>query len=92
VGDIIERDGDHLVVDVKNRFELGDELELMTPSGNISFTLSDLTNRNDQPVEAAPGSGHIVKLPIPTELQDKFTNHDVEFGLLMRTLQVPIRS
>lgn len=36
-------------VDVKNKFSVGDSLELMTPNGNISFTLDAMNNRKGKP-------------------------------------------
>jgi len=66
-------------VEVKNKFLLGDRLELMTPEGNIHFTLEHLLNRKGEEVEVAPGSGHVVYLPIPAEIQ-------LEHALLMRHL------
>ncbi|HEQ1857238.1 TPA: tRNA 5-hydroxyuridine modification protein YegQ [Providencia alcalifaciens] len=66
-------------VDVKNKFSVGDSLELMTPSGNIVFTLDALTNRKGESIDVAPGNGHVVYLPIPEDV-------DVNFGLLIRNL------
>lgn len=66
-------------VDVKNKFSVGDSLELMTPSGNIVFTLDALTSRKGESIEVAPGNGHVVYLPIPEDV-------DVNFGLLIRNL------
>lgn len=66
-------------VDVKNKFSVGDSLELMTPAGNIVFTLDSLTNRKGESVDVAPGNGHVVYLPIPEDV-------DVNFGLLIRNL------
>ena len=85
VGELLERRGEHLVVDVKNRFCVGDELELMTPKGNLTFTLAALRSRADSPIDVAPGSGHVVKLPFPEELTESMSDGDIEFGLLMRS-------
>lgn len=74
-----ERRGDLAQVEVKNKFSLGDRLELMTPAGNLHFTLTALENNKGQPVEVAPGNGHIVWLPVPEDL-------DLQFALLMRNL------
>ena len=54
-----------MTVSVNNRFEVGDQLELMTPQGNIEFNLTELINAKGQPTDAAPGSGHVVQFPIP---------------------------
>ncbi len=71
--------GELAEVRVKNRFALGDELELMTPAGNLRFRLDQLENRNGQGMQVAPGDGHVLYLPLPAELQ-------LEYGLLMRDL------
>jgi putative protease len=67
VGAITEADGQWLTVDVKNRFELGDTLQLMTPGGNTVFHLEALTDRDGAGIEAAPGSGHVVRIPMTGE-------------------------
>lgn len=89
VGDIMERNDNSFIVDVKNRFEIGDELELMTPAGNFVFELTHLMNKNGQSIHVAPGNKHIVQVPIPDALRPKLTDHDIQFGLLMRFLREP---
>ncbi|MEI6895958.1 MAG: tRNA 5-hydroxyuridine modification protein YegQ [Psychromonas sp.] len=66
-------------VTVKNKFLVGDTLELMTPQGNINFKLEELQNRKGELVEVAPGSGHVLYIPVPKEI-------DLNHGLLMRNL------
>ena len=66
-------------VKVKNRFAVGDHLELMTPRGNYHFDLHRLCDRQQQAIEVAPGDGHVVYLPIPEQVS-------LEYGLLMRDL------
>ncbi|AKM48414.1 tRNA 5-hydroxyuridine modification protein YegQ [Edwardsiella anguillarum] len=73
------RDG-YAEVLVKNKFSRGDSLELMTPQGNIQFTLDDLRDRQGQPTDVAPGNGHTVYIPLPAEI-------DLAYALLMRNLQ-----
>lgn len=80
VGDILEFDGQHITVDVKNRFETGDTMELMTPKGNVAFTLDNIENKHGESVSAAPGSGHRVKIPAPEGVQPD------EMSLLVRNL------
>jgi putative protease len=64
VGAITDSDGQWLTVNVKNRFEKGDLLQLMTPGGNATFRLSELTNLDGADIEVAPGSGHVVRIPL----------------------------
>ncbi|NVK44386.1 MAG: tRNA 5-hydroxyuridine modification protein YegQ [Oceanospirillaceae bacterium] len=81
VGEVLGRDSQTgmLEIDVKNRFERGDSLELMTPAGNRRFRLDALENRNGQAIEVAPGSGHRVRLPLDID-------GELEYALLMRDL------
>ncbi|CAH8203136.1 tRNA 5-hydroxyuridine modification protein YegQ [Vibrio aestuarianus] len=74
-----KRCGEMAEVEVKNKFILGDSLELMTPKGNVVFTLEAMENRKGETVDDAKGNGHFVYIPVPEEL-------DLSFGLLMRNL------
>ncbi|GAA4878117.1 tRNA 5-hydroxyuridine modification protein YegQ [Ferrimonas pelagia] len=65
---------------VKNRFEVGNHVELMTPQGNISFNLGHIENRKGEQVEVAPGNGHTMYLPLPEEM-------DLSHAILMRNLE-----
>ncbi|SIQ00746.1 prephenate-dependent tRNA uridine(34) hydroxylase TrhP [Marinobacterium stanieri] len=81
VGEIIGHDAakGFIEIDVKNRFELGDTLELMTPAGNKRFKLQEMLNKKGQPTEVAPGSGHRVSIPVDFDT-------DMTYALLMRDL------
>jgi len=83
VGDVIDINDGWLSIDVKNHFETGDLMELVTPSGNLSFHLADLIGRDGRRTHVAPGSGHVVKIPLP-ESADGGTIED--FALLVRYL------
>jgi len=78
-GEVLERNGDYIKIDVKNRFVVGDSLELMTPKGNISFTLTEIKDLKGNLIEDAKGSGHIVEIPIPADI-------DMQYALLIRNL------
>ncbi|MEN0104983.1 MAG: tRNA 5-hydroxyuridine modification protein YegQ [Pseudomonas sp.] len=71
--------GELAEVRVKNRFAVGDQLELMTPHGNHTFRLAALFNQASEPVAVAPGDGHVLYLALPPTL-------DGRYGLLMRYL------
>ena len=83
VGDVVEAKDGWLTVDVRNRFETSDRLELVTPSGNRSFTLERIVGRDGRDTDAAPGSGHVVKIPLPGSMQGISLD---EFALLVRYL------
>ena len=83
VGDVLDINDGWLTVDVKNRFETGDLLELVTPSGNLSFNLSDIIGRDGNRTDVAPGSGHVVKVPLPESADANIID---DFALLVRNL------
>lgn len=64
---------------VKNKFLLGDEVEMMTPKGNIVFTINQMFNRKGEALEAALGDGHFVFVPVPEDIC-------LDYALLMRNL------
>lgn len=51
-------------IEVKNRFEIGDELEVIHPQGNIIIKLTEIRHaQDDRPIEIAPGNGIQVRIP-----------------------------
>ena len=72
VGEVINIHNGYAEVDVKNRFSVGDKLEIISPTGNHDITLSELHNKDGEAVEVAPGSGHIVRLS-SSEIADEKT-------------------
>ncbi|MGX2969085.1 prephenate-dependent tRNA uridine(34) hydroxylase TrhP [Ursidibacter sp. B-7004-1] len=66
-------------VAVKNKFLLGDEVEMMTPKGNIVFKIERMLNRKNESVEAGLGDGHFVFLDVPADVE-------LDYALLMRNL------
>ncbi|UZW75300.1 tRNA 5-hydroxyuridine modification protein YegQ [Alkalimarinus sediminis] len=77
----VDRENKLMTIEVKNRFAVGDSIELMAPGGNITFTLESIINRKNQSVDVAPGSGHQMKLPLPEGAPE-----DLTYALLMRNL------
>lgn len=65
---------------VKNRFDLGDSIEVMTPNGNLNLSAEAMENARGIRLETAPGSGHTVYLAVPEGI-------DLSYGLLMRNLE-----
>lgn len=65
VGDVVGHDParQRAEVAVKNRFQVGDRLEILTPAGNRELALDTLWNGDGEPVAEAPGSGHRVWIP-----------------------------
>lgn len=74
-----KRRGDLAEVEVKNKFLVGDSLELMTPKGNVNFDLTRMENRKGETIDDAKGNGHFVFIPVPEDM-------DLNYALLMRNL------
>ena len=73
-----------LDIDAKNRFSTGDQLELITPQGNLSFTLEAIENKRGQRIDTVPGSGHVVRIAVPEQLQ--LSDEHAQHAMLMRHL------
>ena len=81
VGEVIAVTDAYLEIDVKNKFCVGDSIEIMTPAGNMTMVLSQMQDSYNRPIEAALGSGWIARIPNPF----KDLEADVlKFGLIMR--------
>jgi len=67
VGDALEFDVARglMKVNVRNRFTVGDWLEIIHPQGNCDVQLDRMENADAQVLQVAPGSGHTVWLPLP---------------------------
>ena len=63
VGDVTAVDeAGWATIDVKNKFKVGDTLEIIHPSGNQIVELSSM-RKNDQEITEASGGGHVVHIP-----------------------------
>jgi len=58
-------------VDVKNRFSVGDELEVISPQGNQRFKLDSLLSLDGDQLDVAPGSGWKVRLNLPVKPSER---------------------
>ena len=83
VGEIADINDRWLTIAVKNRFEKGDLMELVTPAGNVTFPLEAMLDKEGQATEAAPGSGHVVRIPVPGDIDPQALD---EFAMLVRYL------
>ncbi len=65
-------------IHVKNRFCIGDRLELILPSGNQTLTLEHMEDLNGERMEEVPGGGYRIWIPLPADCS--------KIGLLARHL------
>ena len=79
-GEIESYDAEHGLagVAVKNKFRVGDRLELILPQGNFDIHVERIFDAQDAALDEAPGGGYHVKIPLPPIVTDK--------GLLARYL------
>jgi putative protease len=69
-----------ILVDIKNKISVGDDMELLTSSGNHHFTLQTMQDKKGNSVDCAPGSGHQVWVDIDRSIDE------VNLGLLCRSV------
>jgi putative protease len=67
VGDIVACANGMAEIDVKNKFQVGDKLEIIHPAGNQIIELSEMKSLAGEALTTAPGSGHRVQIPLQGE-------------------------
>jgi putative protease len=68
VGDIVSCANGMAEIDVKNKFHVGDKLEIIHPSGNHIVVLNEMRSLAGEMLTTAPGSGHRVQIALQGEL------------------------
>ncbi|VAW90823.1 Uncharacterized protease YegQ, partial [hydrothermal vent metagenome] len=58
-------------ISVKNKFIIGDSLEVITPQGNKTITLQHIENLDGEAMSQAPGGGYTVRINLPQGNYDK---------------------
>ena len=79
VGEVIDSNEKEMLIEVKNKFQVGDHLVFMSPNGDHRIVLESITNQYGGEMIVAPGSGHKVWIPKPK-------NYHCEHGLLVNDL------
>jgi putative protease len=70
VGDVIGWNGSRGLaeIEVRNRFAVGDRIEVIHPSGNLERRVERMEDAGGAPIAVAPGNGHRVWIDLPGEL------------------------
>jgi putative protease len=77
----------NLTLEAKNKFSKGDSVSLLTPKGNISFTVGEMINHKTKKlVDVAPGSKHTIELVVPELSQLDISKSELEKALLVRDM------
>jgi len=83
VGDVLNYDADGMAeIEVKNKFSVGDRIELIQPHGNQTLAITAMRNKHGVSIAVAPGNGHFVRIPLPAGYAGAFvarfvTNEEV---------------
>jgi putative protease len=73
VGDVVAYDAEgRAEIEVKNRFSVGDRIELVHPTGTREWAIASMQDMSGKPVEVAPGSGHRVRIALPPGYEGAF--------------------
>lgn len=89
VAEVIAVTPDRLKLEMKNKLEVGDTIEVMTPSGNVTYLLEQMWDKNGAPIEAALGSGWIAQIDNPFKDMSAET---LGFALIMKNVKQAIFS
>ncbi|MFA6904303.1 MAG: tRNA 5-hydroxyuridine modification protein YegQ [Gallionellaceae bacterium] len=68
VGDIVSCANGLAEIDVKNKFQVGDKLEVIHPDGNQIVDVTAMLSLDGTALNVAPGSGHRVQIPLTGNL------------------------
>src|SRR5450830_760451 len=69
VGQVINVAEGWAEVEVKNRFAVGDQIEIISPVGNEIVTLSEMKNTDNQSINIIGGAGHKVRIPLAAKYE-----------------------
>jgi len=73
-------------IEVKNRFEVGDTLEIIHPSGNVLQVLEKIRGRDGEMVDAAAGNGVVAAIPLDARFEGALAGEaaDLKAGVVQR--------
>lgn len=89
VAEVTDITDDRLTLEIKNKLEVGDTIEVMTPKGNLTYTLDQMWDKKGNPIEAALGSGWTAQINNPFKDIDR---EMLQFALVMKNVKQPIFS
>nr|WP_183379047.1 U32 family peptidase [Herbaspirillum sp. Sphag1AN] len=92
VGEVLEIDAaqGRVKIDVKNRFAIGDRLEIIESTGNRDVVLQEMWNLDGEAIRLAPGSGHVVWLKLPVSDDKAFIARYTQSETPSKIEQIPI--
>jgi putative protease len=77
-------------VEVKNKFAVGDKLEIIQPSGNTDVVIEEIFNTNGESMRVVPGAGYTVWVKLPLSSNGAFLARYLEQEKASKLEQIPI--
>lgn len=89
VAEVLDISDDFLTLEIKNKLMVGDDIEIMTPKGNLTYTLTKMWDKKGNAIDGALGSGWIAKIKNPFS---DISHNDLKFALVMKSVSEAIYS
>ncbi len=89
VAEVLDISDDFLTLEIKNKLMVGDDIEIMTPKGNLTYTLTEMWDKKGNVIDGALGSGWIAKIKNPFS---DISHNDLKFALVMKSVSEAIYS
>ena len=89
VAEVLDISDDFLTLEIKNKLMVGDDIEIMTPKGNLTYTLAKMWDKKGNDIDGALGSGWIAKIKNPFS---DISHNDLKFALVMKSVSEAIYS
>ncbi len=87
VAEVLSVTDERITLTIKNKLMVGDEIEIMTPKGNIRYVLNAMWDKKGEPIDGALGSGWVCQIANPfSELGCEV----LKFALVMKSVNEPI--
>jgi len=92
VGNVLEVDAVRglFKVEVKNKFAVGDKLEIIQPSGNTDFVIEEIFSTKGEPMRVVPGAGYTVWVKLPLSSEGAFLARYLEQENASKLEQIPV--
>ncbi|MPW87742.1 prephenate-dependent tRNA uridine(34) hydroxylase TrhP [Moraxella catarrhalis] len=89
VAEVADISDERLTLTVKNKLMVGDTIEIMTPQGNVSYTLTEMWDKKGEAIDGALGFGWVCQIANPFKDMDKDV---LKFALVMKSVSEAIYS
>ncbi|ARB67351.1 Uncharacterized protease yhbU precursor [Moraxella catarrhalis] len=89
VAEVLDISDDFLTLEIKNKLMVGDDIEIMTPKGNLTYTLAKMWDKKGNAIDGALGSGWIAKIKNPFS---DICDDELKFALVMKSVSEAIYS